>query len=161
MCVCHEGHYEGLRGAEQMSACGELCASWRRFLYIGVHVKPRLHAWHSHRQSRSHFALSSLSDQGEIRLFFHFSKLFFIQNYRFLYHGDQKISWWTSMQVAGNQLRNPPVKFRQERWLHIWRSICIQHVQMEAGLKSDPGNDSFSDKIRDAKHVDRSTHYML
>ena len=89
---------------------------------------------------------------------FHFSKLFFIQNYRFLYHGDQKISWWTSMQVAGSQLRNPPVKFRQERWLHIWRSISIQHVQMEAGLNSDPGNDSFSDKIRDAKHVDRSTH---
>ena len=26
------------------------------------------------------------------------------------------------------------------------------------GLNSDPGNDSFSDKIRDAKHVDRSTH---
>ena len=66
--------------------------------------------------------------------FFHFSKLFFIQNYRFLYHGDQKISWWTSMQVAGNQLQNPPVKFRQKRWLHIWRSISIQHVQMEAGL---------------------------
>ena len=40
---------------------------------------------------------------------------FFIQNYRFLYHGDQKISWWTSMQVAGSQLRNTPVKFRQER----------------------------------------------
>ena len=70
--------------------------------------------------------------------FFHFSKLFLIQNYRFLYHGDQKISWWTSMQVAGSQLRNPPVKFRQERWLHIWRSISIQHVQMEAGLNSDP-----------------------
>ena len=65
------------------------------------------------------------------------------------------------MQVAGNQLRNPPVKFRQEfeRRLHIWRSICIQHVQMEAGLNSDPGNASFSDKISDAKHVDRSTHY--
>ena len=43
---------------------------------VGLHVKPRLHAWHSHRQSRSHFAFSSLSDQGEIRLFFHFSKLF-------------------------------------------------------------------------------------
>ena len=46
------------------------------------------------------------------------------------------------MQVAGNQLRNPPVKFRQERRLHIWRSISVQHVQMEAGLNSDPGNDS-------------------
>ena len=90
--------------------------------------------------------------------FFHFSKLFFIQNYRFLYHGDQKISWWT-LQVAGSQLRNPPVKFRQERWLHIWRSISIQHVQIEARLNSDPGNDSFWDKIRDVEHVDRSTHY--
>ena len=31
---------------------------------------------------------------------------------------------------------------------------------MEAGLNSDPGNDSFWVKIRDAsKHVDRSTHY--
>ena len=92
--------------------------------------------------------------------FFHFSKLFFVQNYRFLYHGDQKFSWWTSMQVAGSQLRNPPVKCEvpARRWLHIWRSISIQHVQMEAGLNSDPGNDSFRDKIRDAKHVDRSTH---
>ena len=89
---------------------------------------------------------------------FHFSKLLFIQNYRFLYHGDQKISWWTSMQVAGSQLRNPPVKFQQERWLHIWRSISIQHVQIEAGMNSDPGNDSFWFKIRDAEHVDRSTH---
>ena len=38
---------------------------------------PRLHAWHStHRQSRSHFALSSLSDQWEIRLFFTFRNTF-------------------------------------------------------------------------------------
>ena len=28
----------------------------------------------------------------------------------------------------------------------IWRSICIQHVHIEAGLNSDPGNDSFWDK---------------
>ena len=79
--------------------------------------------------------------------FFYFSKLFFIQNYRFLYNGDQKISWWTSMHVAGNQPRNPPVKF--------------QLVQIEAGLNSDPGNDSFSVEIRDAKHVDRSTHQYM
>ena len=78
--------------------------------------------------------------------FFHSSKLFLIQNYRFLYHGDQKISWWT-LQVAGSQLRNPPVKFRHERWLHLAiNSSCIQHVQIEAGLNSDPGNDSFWNK---------------
>ena len=59
-----------------MSACGQLCASWRKFLYIGLHVKPRLHAWHSHRQSRSHFTFSSLSDQWEIRLFFIFRNSF-------------------------------------------------------------------------------------
>ena len=44
---------------------------------------------------------------------------------------------------------------------YIWWSISIQHVQIEAGLNSDPGNDSFWDKIRDAKHVDRSTHQYM
>ena len=44
------------------------------------------------------------------------------------------------------------------RTLTAYLAIGIQHVQMEAGLNSDPGNNSFSDKIRDAKHVDRSTH---
>ena len=67
------------------------------------------------------------------------------------------LPWWSkdllvdkhaggNLKVADIQLRSPPVKFRQERWLHNWRSISIQHVQMEAGLNSDPGNDSFSDK---------------
>ena len=84
--------------------------------------------------------------------FFHFSKLFFIQNYRFLYHGDQKISWWTSCRWRA-------VNFKIHLWSSgrnadcIWRSISIQHVQIEAGLNSDPGNDSFWDKIRDAEHV--------
>ena len=41
----------------------------------------------------------------------------------------------------------------------IWQSIRIQHVHIEAGLNSDPGNDSFWVEIRDAKDVDRSTHY--
>ena len=66
------------------------------------------------------------------------------------------------MHVAGSQLRNPPVKFRYERRLHL---AIDQHpdrdrdrdVQIEAGLNFDPGNDSFRDKLRDAKHVDRST----
>ena len=159
MCVCvyvcvsswHSGW------AEQMSACGYLCASWRRFLYIGLHVKPRLHAWHSHRQSRSHFAFSSLSDQWEIRLFFHFSKLFLIQNYHFLYHGDQKISWWT-LQVAGSQLRNPPVKFRHERWLHL--AIDLHPACPNRGrLELWPRKWFLLGQIRDAKHVERSTHY--
>ena len=71
-----------LWGAGQISACGEMCASWQKFLYKSLRVKPRLHAWHSHRQARSHFTFSSLSDQWELQLFFIFRNSF-IQNYRF------------------------------------------------------------------------------
>ena len=50
-----------------------------------------------------------------------------------------------------------PCKWRAVNFeIHLWssgrnadcilRSICIQHVQIEAGLNSDPGNDSFWDK---------------
>ena len=143
MCVCHRGYYGGLS----------------RFLYIGLHVKPRLHASHSHTQSRSHFAISSLSDQWEIRLFFIFRN-------SFLY----KITVSFTMVIKkspGGPCRWRAVNFEIHLWSSgmnadcIWRSISIQHVrlvQIEAGLNSDPGNDSFWDKIRDAKHVDRSTH---
>ena len=61
----------------------------RRFLYIGVHVKPRLHAWHSHRESRSHFALSSLSDEEDIRLFFSFLETLFYTKLPF------SLPWWS------------------------------------------------------------------
>ena len=37
-------------------------------------------------------------------------------------------------------------------------SACIQYVQVEPGLNLDLGNGSFWVEIRDAKHVDRSTH---
>ena len=93
--------------------------------------------------------------------FFFIFRNFFLQNYRFLYHGDRKISWWTSCRWRA-------VNFDIHLWSSgmngadcIWRSISIQHVQIEAGLNSDPGNDSLWDKIRDAKHVDRSTHYIV
>ena len=52
----------------------------------------------SHRQSRSRFRVfitfRSMRDTNKFHFFFHIWKLLFIQNYRFLYHGDQKISWW-------------------------------------------------------------------
>ena len=85
--------------------------------------------------------------------FFHFRNTFFIQNYRFLYHGDQKISWWRICRWRA---------FNFE--IHLcssgmncdcfWRSICIQYVQVEAGVSS--GNGSCWIEIRDAKHVDHS-----
>ena len=43
-----------------------------------------------------------------------------MQNYRFLYHGDQKISGWRICRwCTGGQLRNPPVQIRRELWLHL------------------------------------------
>ena len=41
-------------------------------------------------------------------------------------------------------------------WITSTRGLLLRGY---TGLNSDPGNDSFSDKIRDGKHVDRSTHY--
>ena len=88
--------------------------------------------------------------------FFHFSKLFLIQNNRFLYHGDQRSPWWT-LQVAGSQLRNPPVKFRHERWLHL--AIDLHPACPNRGrLELWPRKWFLLGQIRDANHLDRSTH---
>ena len=41
----------------------------------------------------------------------------------FLYKIPLLLPWWSKdvlvVQVAGDQLRNPPAKFRHERWLHL------------------------------------------
>ena len=57
-------------------------------MYSCLHVKPRLHAWHSHGQSRNHFAFSSLSDQWETRLFFIFRNTFLYKITASFTHGD-------------------------------------------------------------------------
>ena len=96
-----------------MSACGQLCASWRRFLYIGLHVswKPRLQAWHSHRQSRSHSAFSSLSDQWEIRLSFIFRN-------SFLYKITVSFTMMIKRSPGGQACRWRAVNFE----IHLWSS---------------------------------------
>ena len=84
--------------------------------------------------------------------FFSFFETLFYTKLPFPLPWWSKISWWTSC-------RWQVVNFEIHLWSSgmnadcIWRSISIQHVQIEAGLNSDPGNDSFWDKIRDAKHV--------
>ena len=89
--------------------------------------------------------------------FFHFSKLFFVQNCRFLYHGDQKISWWRicRWRAVNFEIHLCSSEMKSDC---IWRSISIQYVQIEPGVYSDLGNGSFWVEIRDAKHVDRSSH---
>ena len=90
--------------------------------------------------------------------FFHFSKLF-------LYKITVSLTMVIKRSPGGQaSCRWRAVNFEIHLWSSgrnadcIWRSISIQHVQIEAGLNSDPGSDSFRDKIRDAEHVDRSTH---
>ena len=67
-------------------------------------------------------------------------------------HARLEVSWITS--TRGLLLRG----YTGMNADCIWQSISIQHVQIEAGLNSDPVNDSFWVEIPDAKHVDRSTH---
>ena len=43
----------------------------------------------------------------------------------------------------------------------IWPSISFQYVQIEPGVNSDLGNGSFWVEIRDAKLVDRSSHFYM
>ena len=143
VCVCVSS-WHMLVGWADVGLWVAVCFLAKISLYIGLHVKPRLHAWHSHRQSRSHFAFSSLSDQWEIQLFFIFRN-------SFLY----KITVSFTMVIKrspGGPCRWRAVNFEIHLWSSgmnadcIWRSISIQHVQREAGLNSDPGNDSFWDK---------------
>ena len=115
-----------------------------------------MHAWHSHRQSRSHFAFSSLSDHVEMRLFFISRNSFFGQNYRFLYHGDQKISWWRigRWRAVNFEIHLCSSDMKSDC---IWRSISIQYVQIDPDVNSDLRNGSFGVEIRDTKHVDLLT----
>ena len=85
--------------------------------------------------------------------FFHFSKLFFIQNYRFIYHGDHKISWW---RIYRWRAVNFEIHLCCSGVISdcIWRSTSIQYVQIEPGVNFDLRNGSFWLEIGDAEHVD-------
>ena len=67
---------------------------------------------------------------------------FFVQNYRFLHHGDQNISWW---KMCRWRAVNFKIHLRSSDMKSdcIWRSISIQYVQIEPGVNSDLGNGSF------------------
>ena len=98
---------------EQMSACGVIWADWADVgLWVAVCflAKISLHRptckttfaslTQSKASSQSFRVFISFRSMRDTN-FFHFSKLFFIQNYRFLYHGDPKISWWTLQAQVG------------------------------------------------------------
>ena len=92
--------------------------------------------------------------------FFHFSKLFFVQNYRFLYQYDQKISWWRicRWRAVNFEIHLCSSDMKSDC---IWQSISIQYVQIKPGVNSDLGYGFFWVEIRDAKNVDRSSHLWM
>ena len=114
----------------------------------------------SHPISQSFRVFITFQINERYDLFFIFRNSFFVQNYRLIYHGDQKISWsiicrWRAVNfeihLCSSDMKSDC----------IWRSISNQYVQIEPGVNSDLGNDSFWVEIRDAKHVDwSSTKYM-
>ena len=69
-----------------------------------------------------------------------FELLFFVQNYRFLYHGDQKISWWRICRWRAVNFEIHPCSSDMKSDC-IWRSVSIQYIQIpvEPGVNSDLG----------------------
>ena len=96
-----------------------------------------------------HFQIKERYEQ--VSLFFHISKLFFIQNYRFLYHGDQKISCGESVG-GGQSTSKSTCEFRPA---FGDRPASSSMSKFSASVNSDLGNGSFWVEIRDAEHVDR------
>ena len=71
---------------------------------------------------------------------------------------------WNSCAGRSQNLKICPSAwlFTSTRYARVVCSLELLRGELSrgyTGLNSDPRNDSFSDKIHDAKHVDRSTHY--
>ena len=137
MYVCHRGHYEGLSWCrlvgscvlpEEISSHRPACKTTFARLTQSQAISQSFHFFITFRSMRD-------------ATFFSFSKLFFIQNYCFLYHGDQKISWRICRWRAVNFEIHMCSSGMNCDW--IWRSISIKYVQIEHGVNSDLGNGSF------------------
>ena len=103
-------------------------------------------------------AFSSLSDQWDIRTrftFFYFSKLFLIQNYRVLYHGDQKRSPGGESAGGGRSTLNSTCVVPAWTLTAFGDRPASSMSKFSASVNSDLGNGSCWLEIRDAEHVDR------
>ena len=116
-----------------------------------------LHARHSHWQSRSHFAFSSLSHQGEIRLFFIFRS-------SFLYKITVSFTMVINRSPGGQACRWRAVNFEIHLWSSSMNADCIfgnrsaSSMSKLGRLELWPRKWFLLGQVRDSKHVDRSTH---
>ena len=102
--------------------------------YIGLHVKPRLYAWHSHRQSRSPISRFHLFQINERYDFF------FIFWNSFLYKITVSLTMVIKRSPGGQAADGGQSTSKSTCEVPAWtqtafgRSISIQHVQIEPGL---------------------------
>ena len=140
MYVCHRGHY---RGWADVGLWVAVCFLAKISLYRPTCKTTFARLTQSPAISKSfRVFITFRSMRGTT--FFHFSKLCFIQNYRVLYHGDQKISWW---RICRWRAVNFEIHLCSSDMISdhcIWWSISIQYVQIEPGVNSDLGNGFFS-----------------
>ena len=88
---CHRGHYKALSRCRLVGSCVLAKISFRR----PTTTVCTLHTVAGNLVvNRVVITIRSMKYTNKFHFFFIFSKLFFIYNYCFLYHGDQKISWW-------------------------------------------------------------------
>ena len=88
VCVCHRGHYEGLSRCRLVGSC---VLPGENSLHRPTCKTTFARLTQSQAISQSFRVFITFRSMRDTTIF-HCSKLIFIQNYRFLYHGDQKIS---------------------------------------------------------------------
>ena len=121
-------------------------------------LKQCLHACHSQRQSRSHFAFLSFSDQWEIRTsftLFHFSKIFYTK-WPFSFPRWSKDLLVENRSAGGGQSTSKSTCVVPAWTLTAFGDRPASSMsKFSASVNSDLGNGSFWVEIRDAEHVDR------
>ena len=127
VCVCHRGHYGGGGGWADVGLWVAVCFLAKISFHRPTCKTTFARSTRSQAISQSFRVFISFRSMRDTT-FFHFSKLFFLQNYRFLYHGDRKISWWTSCRWRA-------VNFEIHLWSSgmnggdcIWRSITASRM---------------------------------
>ena len=88
--------------------------------------------------------------------FFHFSKLFFIQNtVCFPMHGDQKISWWRICSCGERSTSKSACVVPAWSLTAFGDRSASSVTKFSSRVNPDLENGSFWLEIRDAEHVDR------
>ena len=117
MYVCHAGSCKGAeRGWADVGLWVAVCFLAKISLHRPTCKTTFAHLTQSRAISQSFRVFITFRSMRDTTFFSFFET-------HFLYKIPLLLPWWSKdvlvVQVAGSQLRNPPVKFRHERWLHL------------------------------------------